>query len=173
MDGAKILQRGGIIGGTAAAFSILFPIIGEPLSPPSMILWTVLLVASVLFMLRTSRYGIVEKASFVAVVLFTLATVGLALGLPLTPFAYGGGDLASGLTFAIPAGTIGFAIAMFGITGVGADEMTTYTYWCLEGPARTTAPRSGRGAPRAGSGRCGSTCWCRGWSARAARCRST
>jgi Mn2+/Fe2+ NRAMP family transporter len=144
MDGAKILQRGGIIGGTAAAFSILFPIVGEPLSMPSMVVWTVLLVASVLFMLRTNGYGVVEKACFVAVVLFTLATVGLALGLPLTPFAYGGDDLASGLTFAIPAGTLGFAVAMFGITGVGADEMTTYTYWCLEkGYARWTGPDDG------------------------------
>jgi Mn2+/Fe2+ NRAMP family transporter len=144
MDGAKILQRGGIIGGTVAAFSILFPIVGEPLSTPSLVAWTVLVVASVLFMLRTNRYGIVEKACFVAVVLFTLATVGLALGLPLTPFAYGGGDLASGLGFAIPAGTLGFAVAMFGITGVGADEMTTYTYWCLEkGYARWTGPDDG------------------------------
>jgi Mn2+/Fe2+ NRAMP family transporter len=144
MDGAKILQRGGIIGGTVAAFSILFPIVGEPLSTPSLVVWTVLVVASVLFMLRTSRYGIVEKACFVAVVLFTLATVGLALGLPLTPFAYDGSDLTAGLSFAIPAGTLGFAVAMFGITGVGADEMTTYTYWCLEkGYARWTGPDDG------------------------------
>jgi Mn2+/Fe2+ NRAMP family transporter len=144
MDGAKILQRGGIIGGTVAAFSILFPIVGEPLSTPSMVVWTVLVVGSVLLMLRSGGYGIVEKACFVAVVLFTLATVGLALGLPLTPFAYGGSDLAAGLSFAIPAGTIGFAIAMFGITGVGADEMTTYTYWCLEkGYARWTGPDDG------------------------------
>lgn len=33
---------------------------------------------------------------------------------------------------------------MFGITGVGADEMTTYTYWCLEkGYARWTGPDDG------------------------------
>jgi hypothetical protein len=109
-----------------------------------MIVWTVLVVASVLFMLRSGGYGIVEKACFVAVVLFTLATAGLALGLPLTPFAYGGSDLAAGLSFAIPAGTLGFAVAMFGITGVGADEMTTYTYWCLEkGYARWTGPDDG------------------------------
>jgi Mn2+/Fe2+ NRAMP family transporter len=144
MDGAKILQRGGIIGGAVAAFSILFPIVGEPLSTPSLVVWTVLVTASVLVLLRTSRYGIVERACFIAVVLFTLATVGLALGLPLTPFAYGGDDLTSGLSFAIPAGTLGFAIAMFGITGVGADEMTTYTYWCLEkGYARWTGPDDG------------------------------
>ncbi|MEQ3553179.1 Nramp family divalent metal transporter [Pseudonocardia nematodicida] len=144
MDGAKILQRGGIIGGTVAALSLLFPLIGEPLSFPSLLTWTVITTASVLFMLRTNRYGVVEKACFVAVVLFTLITVALALGLPLTPFGYGPGDLALGMEFLIPAGTLGFAIAMFGITGVGADEMTTYTYWCLEkGYARWTGPDDG------------------------------
>jgi hypothetical protein len=44
----------------------------------------------------------------------------------------------------IPASTVGYAIAMFGITGVGADEMTTYTCWCLEkGYARWTGPDDG------------------------------
>jgi hypothetical protein len=86
----------------------------------------------------------VEKAAFITVVAFTLITVLLALGLPLTGFGYTGSDLASGFSFSIPAGTIGFAIAMFGITGVGSDEMTTYTYWCLEkGYARWTGPDDG------------------------------
>ncbi|MGR3934119.1 hypothetical protein [Streptomyces sp. BRA346] len=48
------------------------------------------------------------------------------------------------MSFQIPAGTVGIALAMFGITGVGADEMTTYTYWCLEkGYARWTGPDDG------------------------------
>jgi hypothetical protein len=61
------------------------------------------------------------------VVVFTAVMVLIALGLPFTPFPYDGGDLASGLTFLIPAGTLGAALAMFGITGVGADEITFYT----------------------------------------------
>ncbi|WGW11556.1 Nramp family divalent metal transporter [Saxibacter everestensis] len=144
MDFAKVLQRGGIIGGTVAALSIMAPVIGEPLGQPSLIFWTVVTVALVITLLSTSKYGIVERFSLVAVVLFTVITVGLALALPLTDFAYTGADLASGLSLAIPAGTIGFAVAMFGITGVGADEMTTYTYWCLEkGYARWTGPDDG------------------------------
>ena len=64
------------------------------------------------------------------------------MGLPLTPFAYSTGDILGGLTFAIPAGALG-AIAMFGITGVGADDVTFYTYWCVEkATTRRTAPRS-------------------------------
>lgn len=92
----------------------------------------------------TNKYSIVEKFSVAAVIIFTVSTVGLALSLPFTDFAYTSADVITGLTFAIPAGTLGFAVAMFGITGVGADEMTTYTYWCLEkGYARYTGPNDG------------------------------
>jgi Mn2+/Fe2+ NRAMP family transporter len=144
MDFAKILQRGGIIGGTVAAFSIMFPVIGEPLETPSLVFWTVLLIAGVISLLYTNRYGLLERTAFISVVMFTIITVGLALGLPFTPFAYTGSTLMDGLSFAIPAGTLGFAIAMFGLTGVGADEMTTYTYWCIEkGYARWTGPNNG------------------------------
>ncbi|MGA6151895.1 Nramp family divalent metal transporter [Stenotrophomonas sp. NPDC087984] len=144
MDFAKMLQRGGMIGGTAAAFSVLAPIGGEPLGRTSLTVWTVIVVASVVALMYTGRYGMVEKAGFITVVFFTLSTVALAVGLPWTEFGYGGSDLASGLTLSIPAGTLGFAVAMFGITGVGADEMTTYTYWCLEkGYARWTGPDDG------------------------------
>ncbi|MEU6351892.1 Nramp family divalent metal transporter [Streptomyces sp. NPDC047072] len=144
MDFAKMFQRGGIIGGTAAACSILWPITGEALSFPSLAVWTVLVTGSAVLLLRTGRYGVVEWLCVACVVVFTLATVGLALGLPLTQFGYGGDELSQGLSFEIPAGTAGIALAMFGITGVGADEMTTYTYWCIEkGYARWTGPDDG------------------------------
>ncbi|MCU4747984.1 MULTISPECIES: Nramp family divalent metal transporter [Streptomyces] len=144
MDFAKMLQRGGIIGGTAAAFSILFPIGGEALGTTSLTVWTVIVVVSAVALMYSGRYGLVERAAFIAVVLFTLITVGLALSLPGSGFSYSGSDLLGGLSFAIPAGSLGFAVAMFGITGVGADEMTTYTYWCLEkGYARWTGPDDG------------------------------
>ncbi|MHA6803222.1 NAD(P)-dependent oxidoreductase [Salinifilum ghardaiensis] len=43
-----------------------------------------------------------------------------------------------------PGGPLGIAVSMFGLTGVGADEMATYTYWCLEkGYARWTGPDDG------------------------------
>lgn len=144
MDFAKVLQRGGIIGGTVAALSILVPVVGGPLSQSSLVFWTVVSVAAVVALLVTSRYSVVERVSISAVVVFTTITIGLALALPLTDFAYTGADLASGATFSIPVGTLGFAIAMFGITGVGADEMTTYTYWVMEkGYGRFTGPVDG------------------------------
>lgn len=144
MDFAKMFQRGGIIGGTAAACSILWPITGEALSFRSLAVWTVIVTGSAVLMLRTGRYGVVEKICVACVIVFTIATLGLALGLPATEFGYGSSELGEGLSFLIPAGTVGVALAMFGITGVGADEMTTYTYWCIEkGYARWTGPDDG------------------------------
>jgi hypothetical protein len=75
---------------------------------------------------------------------FSLVTTIIAFGLPLSPWSYSVSDLLSGLTFHLPAAALGPAMAMFGITGVGADEITAYNYWCLEkGYARWTGPNDG------------------------------
>lgn len=144
MDFAKMLQRGGIIGGTVAALSLLWPITGEPLSTASTTTWTVIVVAGVIAVMVRNRYRMIERICFVMVVCFTVITVLLALGLPFTDFGYGWTDIGSGFSFTIPAGAIGIAVAVFGLTGVGADEMTSYTYWCIEkGYARWTGPDDG------------------------------
>src|SRR5699024_2035475 len=42
---------------------------------------------------------------------------------------------------------MGVALAMFGMTGVGAGEITAYTYWCVEkGYAAWTGPNDGSDA---------------------------
>jgi len=141
---SKVLQLGGIIGGVAAASSLLLPIFGEPLSTGSLTFWTLFLMVLSIALLWSSKYALIERVAVALVVVFSIVTILIALGLPLTPFAYSGGDLASGLTFLIPVGALGAALAMFGITGVGADEVTYYTYWCVEkGYARWTGPNDG------------------------------
>ena len=79
MDFAKVLQRGGIIGGAVAALSIMLPVFGEPLSTPSLVFWTVVSLAVVIALLVTNRYSIVEKFSVGAVIIFAVSTVGLAV----------------------------------------------------------------------------------------------
>jgi len=60
-------------------------------------------------------------------------------------------DIAEGLSFRLPAGTVGFALAAFGLTGVGGDEILSYNYWCIEkGYARFTGPRPVTGRGEAG-----------------------
>lgn len=141
---SKILQTGGIVGGVAIAFSILRPIGGSPLSFTSTLVWTAIVVAISIALLYSNRYGLLQNGAGILVALFTFFTIAVALVLPFTPFSYGGGDIGSGLTFRLPAGAVGAAVAMFGITGVGADEITEYTYWCVEkGYARWTGPADG------------------------------
>ncbi|PSK95886.1 Mn2+/Fe2+ NRAMP family transporter [Murinocardiopsis flavida] len=144
LDVAKSFQRGGVIGGTAAACSILWPIVGAPLSGASLSAWTVVIAVVTVLLLQSSKYSVVERVTTVSVAVFTLSTLSIALILPLTPFSYSPEQLGTGLSLMIPAGTIGLAIAMFGSTGVGADDMTNYTYWCIEkGYARWTGPDDG------------------------------
>ncbi len=140
----KLLQLGGIIGGVAVAFSILFPFGGDPLATQSLAIWTTIVAAGSIAILYSNKYSLIERGAVGLVVVFSIVTIMIALGLPLTPFAYEGADLMSGLAFVIPAGALGAALAMFGITGVGADEITFYTYWCLEkGYARWAGPNDG------------------------------
>ena len=144
---AKLLQFGGIVGGVAVACSILLPFGDDPLAFTSLLIWTSFIVVGSIAMLYSNRYSLIERGAVFLVVVFSFVTILITLGLPLTPFAYSGGDLASGLTFLIPAGALGAALAMFGITGVGADEITYYTYWCIEkGYARWAGPNDGSDA---------------------------
>jgi Mn2+/Fe2+ NRAMP family transporter len=141
---SKVLQIGGIVGGTAIAMSILLPLGGDPLLDPSRALWHGIIILATIVVLRTSRYQLIEKGAIVLVVTFSAMTIAIAFGLPFTPWGYDGADLASGLTFHLPPAALGAAIAMFGITGVGADEITMYNYWCIEkGYARWVGPNDG------------------------------
>ncbi|WIY83069.1 Nramp family divalent metal transporter [Propionimicrobium sp. PCR01-08-3] len=139
---AKITQMGGVVGGSAVSLSLLFPFGGDPLNKTSLTIWTIVVVAVSIAILFSSKYGVVETICSVFVVAFTIITVAIAFGLPFTPFAYGWAEIASGLTFAMPA--LAVAVSMFGITGVGSDEITFYTYWCVEkGYARWAGPNDG------------------------------
>lgn len=143
---SKILQIGGIVGGVAVACSILLPF-GDPLGTTSLAIWTILVVVISIALLYSNNYNLIEKVAALLVVVFSIVTVIIALGLPFSPFSYSMSDLASGLALAIPAGAVGAAVAMFGITGVGADEITFYTYWCVEkGYARYVGPNDGSDA---------------------------
>jgi hypothetical protein len=72
---------------------------------------------------------------------FTFACL---VGVQYTGFAMTRAQVAEGLSFwnGIPASVVGVAIAAFGITGVGGDEVMAYNYWLLEkGYAARTGPR--------------------------------
>jgi hypothetical protein len=75
------------------------------------------------------------------IVIFTIFTVMAVFLLQNTVYAITRIQVTEGLNFLLPAGTVGFAIAAFGLTGVGGDEIVAYNYWCIEkGYARFTGP---------------------------------
>lgn len=128
----KPLQLGGIIGGVAIIMNIAVPAL-------SIAVWTILVAFIVITVMLFGFYEVVEKISLVFMVLFTVFTLLALFMVQNTGFAVTWPDIAEGLSFRLPKGTVGFAFAAFGLTGVGGDEILSYNYWCIEkGYARYT-----------------------------------
>jgi Mn2+/Fe2+ NRAMP family transporter len=130
----KPLQVGGIVGGVGIIMNMAFPFL-------SIAWWTIIFGFITAIMVFRGYYFFIEKASVVMIVLFTIFTVIAVFMLQNTDFAFTSRQVLEGLKFALPFGTVGYAIAAFGLTGVGGDEIVAYNYWCLEkGYARYTGP---------------------------------
>lgn len=132
---SKILQVGGVIGGTALAMKLAFPTISiEKLT------WATAVVAALLTF--RGYYRFVERGSLFMMAVFTIFTVACLAFVQYTPYAFSAGEIGSGLRFELPAAMIVVAVGAFGITGVGGDEIIFYNYWCIEkGYALWTGPR--------------------------------
>jgi len=131
----KPLQLGGIIGGVAIILNIAIPAL-------SIAVWTILVAFVVITVMLFGFYEVVEKISLVFMGLFTVFTLLALFMVQNTGFAVTWPDIAEGLSFSLPRGTVGFAFAAFGLTGVGGDEILSYNYWCIEkGYARYTGVR--------------------------------
>src|SRR5213592_623587 len=78
----------------------------------------------------------------VKVGLFTMLTFLAALLVFRQPQYFSWSALLRGLKPQLPGAGLTTAVAVFGITGVGASELFMYPYWCVEkGYARFTGPR--------------------------------
>lgn len=121
----KILQLGGMLGGSAIAISMLFPQI-------PIVIWALILAILLSFLIYKNYYSIIEKTAILMVAGFTILTFASVLAISFTPFAFTFLDLMSGLKFELPPDLVFIAIGAFGITGVASDEIIAYTYWCLE-----------------------------------------
>lgn len=135
MMAPKMLQVAGIVGGVILALQIAFE--GLPVW-----VWGLIVPISVSLLVYRGKYVFIEKFSLILIGLFSLMTLVCVIALQFTPYALSWGDVASGLTFQLPAAAIVFAIGAFGITGVGGDEIMFYNYWCLEkGYAKHVGPK--------------------------------
>jgi len=133
----KIIQLGGMVGGTAIVLNMLFP-------PLSIFIWTLLVAFSATILIYKNYYPLVEKGSLVMIGFFTLMTLGSLYLLKDTSYAFTWTEVWQGLKFNLPQEYILVAIGAFGITGVAADEIIAYNYWCIEkGYAAYCGPKSG------------------------------
>jgi Mn2+/Fe2+ NRAMP family transporter len=131
----KIVQLGGMLGGTALVLSMIYP----SLSFTSWVILTSIVVALLIF---NGRYGWAEKISLGMVVIFTVFTIVAVFSLRLTKFSFTFFDVIDGLRFNLSGEIAVVAIGAFGITGVASDEIIAYNYWCLEkGYASYTGPK--------------------------------
>lgn len=132
-----LLQIGGMYGGVAQVLHLLVPAV--PVNA-----WVGVLLAITLALLLGGGYDRIERFAIVKVGLFTLLTVCAAAVMALRPNAMTLADIAEGLSLHLPAAGLATAVAVFGITGVGATELVMYPYWCVEkGYARFVGPRDG------------------------------
>jgi Mn2+/Fe2+ NRAMP family transporter len=132
-----LLQIGGMYGGVSQVLHLLIPAL-------SVNLWVGVCFALTLVLLLGGGYERVERLAYVKVGLFTTLTVCAAAILFRRPDGVTAADLLSGLSLHLPTAGLATAIAVFGITGVGATELVMYPYWCVEkGYARFVGPRDG------------------------------
>jgi manganese transport protein len=136
----SLLQVGGMYGGVGQVLHLVLPYL-------SVNAWVGVCLAITLAVLLGGGYERIERFAVIKVGLFTLLTVCAAAVLIRRPGAVEAADLMSGLALQLPPAGLATAIAVFGITGVGATELVMYPYWCIEkGYARYVGPRDANGA---------------------------
>lgn len=139
-----VTSQAGVISTSGLALSLLVPVFGPPASVASIGFWVAVLVVAAIAIHIANRYAVIERVSTALVGIVTFAAIALVFGIQATPFAWSAGDFGSGLTFQLALGAVGVAISMFGLTGVGAGEVTSYSFWCVEkGYAAWTGPNDG------------------------------
>jgi manganese transport protein len=149
------LQLGAMIGGVGEACNIALPSVSPSianalgwnwLATRPEIPWAVLVTVLTIALLARGSYAIIEKGTTLMVVAFTIVTIVCVALLGATQHPIRWENIRQGLSFRLPdfPGAVAAALAMFGITGVGAAELMAYPYWCIEkGYGRKTGRRDG------------------------------
>jgi manganese transport protein len=136
-----LLQVGAMFGGISQVLNLVLPSV--PVN-----VWVVLFTVLTILLLLGGGYDRIERFATFKAALFTLITFSCALMLFRRPQYFSWSDIAAGFKFQLPGQGLATAVAVFGITGVGATELFVYPYWCVEkGYARYTGPRGAGGDP--------------------------
>jgi manganese transport protein len=120
-----LFQIGAMFAGVSVVMHLLVPLFSETV-------WVLLLLAISLALLLGGGYARIEKLATLKVALFTMLTFLCALLMMRQPQSFSWAQISEGLKFKMPQDGLITAIAVFGITGVGASELFMYPYWCVE-----------------------------------------
>lgn len=135
MQLAKMVQVGGIVGTVALILNFVFPTV-------SVGVWAWTAATVVALLVSYESYFFIERFSLLLIAAFTLLTLASVGFVQLTPYAMTWSDIIGGLELKLPPTAVVLALAAFGLTGVGGDEIMHYTYWLIEkGYAASTGPR--------------------------------
>jgi Mn2+/Fe2+ NRAMP family transporter len=118
-------QIGAMFGGVGQVMNQVFPAV--PIA-----VWVLALLVISLFLLLGGGYERIEKLATLKVGLFTMLTFLCALIMMRQPQNFSWAQIQEGFEFKLPGAGLATAIAVFGITGVGASELFMYPYWCVE-----------------------------------------
>lgn len=121
----KVIQIGGMLGGSALILYLLYPDI--PVT-----VYVILLGFVVALLIYKNYYRLIERSSLLMVALFTVLTLVSLISVSFTEFRFSIANVIDGLKLHLPPGALLFAIGAFGITGVASDEIIAYNYWCIE-----------------------------------------
>lgn len=106
--------------------------------PPDTAIWAIIISIATSVILVLGRYNLIQSFSTALVASFTLLVVINVIWLQnVEDFSFSASEVLSGFRLSLPTGQDGgrpvaTALATFGIIGVGAAELVTYPYWCLE-----------------------------------------
>ena len=120
-----LLQVGAMFGGVSQVMNQLIPAV--PVN-----IWVLVFLGVTLALLLGGGYDRIEGLAMLKVGLFTLLTLLSALLLTRMPQYFKWSDVWQGLSFQVTGKGLSTAVAVVGITGVGASELFMYPYWCLE-----------------------------------------
>jgi manganese transport protein len=140
MIAMTLFQIGAMFGGVSQVMHLLVPSV--PVN-----VWILMFGVITLAILLGGGYERIEKLATIKVALFSMLTFLCALLLLRRPEYFTWAHLAEGLKFQLPGSGLATAVAVFGITGVGASELFMYPYFCVEkGYARFTGTPDGSAA---------------------------
>jgi hypothetical protein len=131
-----------MFGGVSQVMNLLVPAV--PVNA-----WVGIFLGITLLLLLGGGYARIEHLAMVKVGLFTMLTLLAAVLLVRKPEYFSWSAMLEGFRFELPGAGFSTAVAVFGITGVGASELFMYPYWCVEkGYARVAGRREPGGAWR-------------------------